>query len=288
MNTPTNNVRPGFPWAYTLLAYGFSWLIWSPSVLASAGIIPAPLPIDLFTALLIMIGAFGPLVAGFTLTAREEGRAGVRRLLASGRQWRIGRFALAVILGLPFVASASARALDILTGGTPPPFALEAPLALLPTFLFILLLGGPIQEEFGWRGYMLPRLQSWGSIGASLILGVVWALWHVPFWFMEGAGMGGTPLPIFVLYNVGLTGVMTWLHLHTRGSIYAAILMHTMANFVSNVVPTHDAQVHDSRAYLFQALIYMVVATGLLLTPVLRPINRTVDVHHYATSRRND
>jgi hypothetical protein len=278
MNTPTD-VRPGFPWAYTLLAYGISWLIWSPAVLATAGIIPSPLPMALLTGLMIMLGAFGPLVAAFTCTAREEGHTGVRHLLARGRHWRIGWLPIAVIAGLPFVASVTARALDALTGGTPPPFALEAPLALLPTFLFILLLGGPIQEEFGWRGYALPRLQArWGAAGASLILGLVWALWHVPFWFMEGAGMGGTPLPIFVLYNVGLAGVMTWLHNQTRGSVCAAILMHTVANFVSNVLPTHDAQVHDSRAYLFQAVIYTLIAGGLLVTPVLRPARRTVDV----------
>ncbi len=64
--------------------------------------------------------------------------------------------------------------------------------------------------------------------------------------------MGGTSLPIFVLYNVGLAGVMTLLHNQTCGSVCAAILMHTVANFVSNVLPRHDAQVHDSRAYLFQ------------------------------------
>jgi membrane protease YdiL (CAAX protease family) len=278
MNTPTNS-RPGFPWAYTLMAYGCSWLVYAPAVLATAGFIPAPLPIEVFTVLLITLGAFGPLVAACTITAREEGRMGVPRLLARGRQWRIGLPAVAVIAGLPFAISAAARALDTLTGGTPPPFVLETPWALLPTFVFILLLGGPIQEEFGWRGYALPRLAArWGEMGASLILGVVWALWHLPFWWMAGAGMGGTSLPIFVLYNVGLSGVMTWLHERTGGSVLAAILMHTTANFVSNVLPTHTAQVHDSHAYLFQALLYVLVAVGLLLTPVLRIGHHAVDV----------
>jgi membrane protease YdiL (CAAX protease family) len=115
-------------------------------------------------------------------------------------------------------------------------------------------------------------------MGASLILGVVWALWHLPFWWMAGAGMGGTSLPIFVLYNVGLSGVMTWVHQRTGGSVLAAILLHTTANFVSNVLPTHTAQVHDSHAYLFQALLYVLVAVGLLLTPVLRIGHHAVDV----------
>jgi hypothetical protein len=145
----STTVRPSFPWAYTLLAYGFSWLIWSPAVLATAGIISAPFHIELLTALLIAVGAFGPLIAALAMTHREGGRPAIRRLLASGREWRIGWFPLAAIVGLPFAASAMARALDRLTGSTPPPFALETPWALIPTFLFILLLGGPIQEEFG-------------------------------------------------------------------------------------------------------------------------------------------
>lgn len=261
----------GFPRAYTLLTYGISWLVWLPSVLASAGMVSVPLPLELLTGLLIMVGAFGPLIAAIAVTARQEGRAGVSRLLARGRQWRIGLTALVVSVGLPLAAAAAARALDMLTGGTPPPFAMETPWALIPTFLFILLLGGPLQEEFGWRGYALPRLLArWGALGASLILGVVWALWHLPFWLMSGAGMGGTPLPVYLLYTIGLTGVMTWLHLRSGGSVFAAILMHTMANFVSNIFPTHSAQAHDSRAYLFLALIYLLVAAGLLLRPQAR------------------
>lgn len=262
--------RPGFPWAYTLLAYGFSWLVWAPAALAGAGLIAAPLPLDLLTVLSLLVGAFGPLIAAVAVTGWEEGRAGVQRLLARGLRWRIGLPALLVVGGLPFAASWAARALDSVTGGAPPPFALTTPWALIPTFLFILLLGGPLQEEFGWRGYALPRLQRrWGPLGASLILGVVWALWHLPFWWMAGAGMAGTPLPIYLLYTIGLTGVMTWLHNTTGGSLFAAILMHTTANFVSNVLPTHGAQAHDSRAYLFLAVIYTLVAGALLLAPQL-------------------
>jgi uncharacterized protein len=266
------NVRTGFPWLYTLLAYGLSWIVWSPAVLATAGIITVPLPLDLFTALLLMIGAFGPLIAALIVTGRETGRAGVGRLVARARQWQIGLPALALIVVLPFAASATARTLDTLTGGTPPAFALENPLALIPTFLFILLLGGPLQEEFGWRGYALPQLQGrWGVVGASLILGIVWALWHLPFWYMAGAGMDGTPLPVYLLYTIGLSGVMTWLHAATGGSLFAAILMHTTANFVSNVLPTHSAQAHGSQAYLFLGIIYTLVAVVLLLVLRMRP-----------------
>lgn len=267
-------VRPGAAWVFVLLAYGISWLIWSPAVLATYGLIASPLAPELLAALVLLVGAFGPLLAAVILTGRQAGRAGVRRLLARGWQWRtIGWPQWLVILGVPLAASAAARALDVATGGTPPPFALASPLLLLPTFLFILLLGGPIQEEYGWRGYLLPRLQArWGAIGASVVLGVIWALWHLPLWFMEGAGMAGTPLPIYLLYTLGETFLITWLFNRSEGSVLAAILMHTMANFVANIFPTHDALVRDSHAYLFLALIYTVVGVALVAADARRRV----------------
>jgi membrane protease YdiL (CAAX protease family) len=102
-------------------------------------------------------------------------------------------------------------------------------------------------------------------LGGSLILGVIWTLWHLPFWYMEGAGMAGTPPWQYLLYTVALTLNMTWLHLRTQGSVLAAILMHTTANFVSNLLPVGGAAVLDSRAYLFRALVYAVVGVVLLV-----------------------
>lgn len=265
------NIRPGFPWAYTLLAFGFSWVVWAPAVLAGYDLIRTPLPLEALTVLLLFIGAFGPLIAALALTAREGGRDGVRRLLRRGLQWRIGLPAYAVIFGLPLVASALARGLDVLTGGTPPDFMLGSPLALIPSFVVLLLLGGPVQEEFGWRGYALDRLQGrWGPLVGSVFLGVVWTLWHAPFWFMEGAGMEGTAPAVYTILTLGETFVITWLYNRSGGSLWAAILMHGAFNFVANVLPTHSATPIDSRAYLFLALIYFIFGLALLVNDARR------------------
>ncbi|HEX2142302.1 MAG TPA: CPBP family intramembrane glutamic endopeptidase, partial [Candidatus Limnocylindria bacterium] len=132
-------------------------------------------------------------------------------------------------------------------------------------FLAILLLGGPLQEEFGWRGYALPRLVArFRPPAATLVLAVVWTGWHLPFWFMHGSGMAGTPLPVYFVYMLGLTAVMTWLYVRTAGSVLAAILMHATANWISNVLPTHTAETVASNAYLFQAVGYLLIGALLL------------------------
>ncbi len=257
-------VKASFPWTFFLIAFGFSWLVWLPGVLATYGVIASPLPQEALAPLLLLIGAFGPLVSSVLLTAREAGRAGVRRFLKRGLNFRIPLPWLAVTLGLPVVFSAAARYLDLLTGGTPPPYGFGSPLALLPAFLFILLLGGPIQEEYGWRGYALDRMQArWGSFTASLILGALWTLWHLPFWFIAGSGMEGTPLPVYGLYTTGLSAVMAWAYFGSGRNVLVAILFHTMANFSANLFPTHGPEPGSSRAYLFLAVFY--VAAALIL-----------------------
>lgn len=253
--------------AYVLVSFGISWVIWAPAVLATLGVLPPPLPLDVFTPISIFVGAFGPLTAALLLSGgRRNGDGGRAKLLRRGVQWRtIGLPSVAVMFGLPIVISFVARMLDAATGGTPPGLSVANPLVLIPLFVVILVLGGPVQEEFGWRGYALPRLlQRFGMVPAPLILSLLWTVWHLPFWFMEGSGMEGTPFPIFLLYMVGLTAVMTWLHLNTAGSVLAAILMHTTANWVSNFLPTHGPEVLESNAYLFQAIGYVLVGALLL------------------------
>lgn len=262
-------VQPAFPWAYFLIAFGFSWLAWLPAVLASYGFITPPLPLDILTPLSILVGAFGPLVSALILTSREGGKVGRRQFLKRGLNFRIPLRWLAIIFGLPILVSAAARYLDILTGGTPPPYGYSSPLALLPTFIFILLLGGPIQEEYGWRGYALDRMQArFGSLKAGILLGAIWTLWHLPFWFMTNSGMEGTPLPIYTLYTISLSVVIAWVYNGTGKNVLVSILFHTMANFVSNLFPTHGPEVSDSRAYLILAVLYMVIAMFITLRSV--------------------
>ncbi|MCX7854274.1 MAG: CPBP family intramembrane metalloprotease, partial [Caldilineales bacterium] len=98
----------------------------------------------------------------------------------------------------------------------------------------ILFTAGPFQEEFGWRGYALPRLQSrFDALTSSVILGFFWWLWHLPAVFIPGRFMTDDPVVFLsLLVVITLTSILfTWIYNNTNGSVLAAILTHTAMNW---------------------------------------------------------
>jgi membrane protease YdiL (CAAX protease family) len=93
--------------------------------------------------------------------------------------------------------------------------------------VFVLVVG----EELGWRGYALPLLlEQRSAVTSSLILGVLWGLWHLPTFLVPGTPQYGLSLPAFVLLTVEYSILMTWVYLHTKGSVLIATLFHGAIN----------------------------------------------------------
>ena len=104
-----------------------------------------------------------------------------------------------------------------------------------------LLLSTPIQvgEETGWRGYALPRLaERMGLAWGSVLLGVIWAVWHLPLFFMPVTDVFGQSLPTYVIQVTALSVAMGWLYAHTNGSLLLIMLMHASINNTKDVVPS--------------------------------------------------
>jgi len=96
--------------------------------------------------------------------------------------------------------------------------------------------GGGFAEEFGWRGYALPRLQAkWNALISSLILGTIWAFWHFPIWYIEGDSHQGSPFFLFALTIVFLSILFTWVYNNAEGSILVAVALHTTYNIMSKL-----------------------------------------------------
>jgi uncharacterized protein len=202
---------------FFVLAYVFSWWPWP---LYAFGLSPSP------------IIAFGPFLAAILVLALTTGKGGVVTLLRRMVRWRVRPVWYAVALLLPVAISGGAALLNVVVLGAsaPSPAELGAWSGLVPTFFLRLLVPGigGAWEEPGWRGYALPKLQGGHSaLLASLILGVVWAFWHLPLMVIGQIHLSD---PVFI---VAWTVVLTWVFNNTNGSVLIAMLMHNMHNVIS-------------------------------------------------------
>jgi membrane protease YdiL (CAAX protease family) len=202
---------------FFVLAYVFSWWPWP---LYAFGLSPSP------------IIAFGPFLAAILVLALTTGKGGVVTLLRRMVRWRVRPVWYAVALLLPVAISGGAALLNVVVLGAsaPSPAELGAWSGLVPTFFLLLLVPGTggAWEEPGWRGYALPKLQGGHSaLLASLILGVVWAFWHLPLMVIGQIHLSD---PVYI---VAWTVVLTWVFNNTNGSVLIAMLMHNIHNVIS-------------------------------------------------------
>jgi membrane protease YdiL (CAAX protease family) len=166
------------------------------------------------------------------MTGITEGRAGIRRLLGRIVLWRVGfSWYLFALIGIPAVM---ALGTIIVPGGVASfgSLGLGYVLTYLAIFPLIIVLGGPLFEEVGWRGFALPRLQpAYGPLVGTLILGLLWALWHlpqflIPSWAEASGGSGFLAIVKFVFIAVAFAIVTTWVFNNTNGSVLLAVLVH--------------------------------------------------------------
>ena len=188
---------------------------------------------------LLILGAFAPSTVAVYLTSRADGKAGARALLARLGDWRHGIqwyvFALCFMAAIKFSVALIYR---VSTGGWPA-FGPGYEISIVLTAIVAAIFGGPLGEEIGWRGYALPRLASqFGRARSSVILGVIWALWHLPVFFIAGMDQSGQALPVYILQVIALSVAMAWLYWHTNGSLLLAVLMHTAINQTKDLVPS--------------------------------------------------
>jgi uncharacterized protein len=209
---------------FFLLAFGITWIVWVPR---AAGV-PVGVVGDAWT--------WTPAIAALLAAALTGGRAAVRSLGARLVRWRVGwQWYLVVILGPVAFSLAVAGIYVLLLGGSwaaAAPLALrEGPLLLLPLFLLILTLTDGLGEELAWRGFALPRLLTrYNALVASLVLGVLWGLWHLPLVWTEGATLYQQPVWLFLVDITAKSVLFTWVFLHTRGSVLLAMLLHAATN----------------------------------------------------------
>ena len=226
---------------------------------------------------LLMIAAYAPFLAAIITTIIYEGRTGLWTWLKSVFKWRIP-FVLYLISGvlINFLFVALHIGLYILlgghivlAGGDPPwySYLVTFPIIVFLSFPF----GSGLGEEAGWRGFALPKLlERYSPFVASIILGALWGLWHIPALLMSSWEGSSQSLLLFV-YVIPLTIIMTWVYCNSRGSAIPVMLMHTGGNIYGSMLTSSlvmETVLVDSPGLDFtilKTIYYTVVAVVLLI-----------------------
>lgn len=230
---------------FFIITFAYSWTFWIMATVLARG------DADQVDRMLIYAGIPGPFISACLLLylagSRTE-RLGFWQRIYEVERLRPGWLVL-VLLIYPLL-TAFAVAVDWLIDGSLPNYMklsqlLHSPMLLLASIGLVFLLG-PLLEEPGWRGYALDRLLSLGNFfTASLVLGILWALWHLPLFFVPGSyhhglGFGTLAFWLFNLTAISSSVFITWIYVHNERSTFAAILFHAILNSTRDFVPLSD------------------------------------------------
>ena len=257
--------------AFFLLVFGLTWPFMIVDALGSHAILPFRLSIPW----MIVMG-YMPTLAAVIVTGLTQGRGGIRALFGKLLIARVGlHWYIFAIFGYAAVC-AGAIGLSNLFGEVSVPFLsenfprfsnpVEMILSVTMMFLAISLVNG---EELAWRGFVLPRLQAkYSALSSSLILGVVWALFHLPLFFtLSGSSQAGASFLGFLISTVSLTILFTWMYNHTCESVLLAYLLHGATNTWSQIFSID----HNGNPFTGFAMTGLVALAALIVVIVFGP-----------------
>jgi len=223
--------------AFFSFTFIVSWSLW----IAAAAILRTPTSqpagMAAISGVLYALGVFAPALVALALAARAGGRAAVLSLLRPTLRWSVAARWYVFALGYMAAIKLAAALVHRIATGEWPAFGQE------PLYLVAIAIpfSTPVQagEEIGWRGYALSPLSvRLGLSGASVLLGLIWAFWHLPFFFIPGTDKSGQSFPMYLLSVTALSVAMAWLYWQTGRSLLLTMLMHAAVNNTKDIVPS--------------------------------------------------
>lgn len=249
------------PLRFFVITFLWSWLLWSPFVLVHFDIYDIRIDLRsglIFTAL--FLGAFGPALGAFFSVWSLQGKAQLGEFLKSFLSLKFGWKVWATI----FVVLG---AINFMAWFIPELWNFNRLYMLLPNiyvfpivWLFMIFLGGG-QEEIGWRGYIMPLLESkYGLYLGNIILGAVWAIWHLPLYFISETNQNYMPFPAFLIGLIGLSFFLSWVIKASDGKPFSGLIAHGTANAFISIFPVFIREDNDLqlRFWIYQILILLV------------------------------
>jgi len=233
--------------------FAISWLAWFPLIFTGEG-------------LLRTLGTFGPAIAALILTAFAGGIKGIKKLLRKILVWKVSiGFYIFSLTGTAVIIFAALSIYRIF-GGTVVNENDPGQWYLIPViFLYVLFLS-VLGEEFGWRGYLLPRLQrKMSALWSSIVVGLIWGFWHLPLFLIPGNFHQGIPFLLFVLQDVALAVIITWIYNSTKGSLLLVHIFHAASNATIGLMPILPTDNSPSAVPLYIAVALLVVFAAVIV-----------------------
>jgi uncharacterized protein len=258
-----------FPFGFFLITFFCSWIFWVPLALGSLKIIPvSDKLLSNLTFPITMLGAFGPLAGALFVLQQEKGKGSSRKYLQGFLDFNLGwrAYIIPIIIfgGTTFIA----WFLPELFGEKRLAMLLPSIWIFIPCLLFMVFVGGG-QEEFGWRGYALPILENkFGIWIANLMLGIIWAFWHIPLWFINGTSQTYMNFKGFILLTIGYSFIFSWIRQISGNRPFSGLYVHGLANAFIAIMPTIVMQKNMpmTRFWIWVILTFLI---GILI-PIFR------------------
>jgi uncharacterized protein len=259
-----NKVR--FPFRFFIITSIWSWILWTPLVLGSLKIIAvSDKLLSIMTLPVIILGVFGPLAGALFALHHDHDKGSSGKYLRSFLDFNLGLKAYIIPIVIFGGSTFIAWFLPELFGENRLPMLLPSVWVFLPYLIFMILLGGG-QEEFGWRGYALPLLEKkFGLWFANTILGIIWACWHIPLWFITGTSQSYMNFGGFILLMVGYSFILSWIRKISGDRPFSGLYVHGLFNAFIPLMPTLILQKNmpQPRFWIWVTLTLLI---GILIT----------------------
>lgn len=230
------------PFIFLIFTFVFTWGPWLPSILTGLGI-DLGIDAETYTAVTVPIGAFAPLLVALALVIKQKGWRGGWDFFRQAFDLKVKPVYLIAAFVIPLIIHILSHYLAPLLGFPvadtlfPENLGIPPIIIAIPYFFLMLIIGGG-QEEFGWRGYAQVPLQArMGVIPASLLIGLVWGMWHLPLWVMPGDGHSTYPFIAFLIMTTSISIVYGWLYNASHQKLATVIIFHAMSNTAAPLLP---------------------------------------------------
>lgn len=255
-----------------MITFVWTWLCWLPYVLPRWGILEDSSFFVNLTTPIKVIGASGPLVSALILLYADGGIQAIKEFFKKCFQFKIEPkyYIIAIILSMiPIVFSHYYPNIMGLRKLPDTYFPVEADIPLVLIFIiyiFVMFLIGGGQEEFGWRGYILEPLQEkLGLIKASLLIGLIWGLWHYPLWLMTGEGHVYYSFFGFVLFAISFSVIIGIMYEVSSKKMVIAWVMHAISNLTLSMFPVFFSEDVAQPSYWVMVIMNILLAIVMVV-----------------------